>query len=365
MELSLEKIGGATKAITDWLFAGRIARTPFAFQIIVLCATIVVLLVPPSTFLSASSPVLREVYIALALGLTALCLLGIGSAYARRLHDIGLSGLWTLPALIGIPSILLYLGAAYSSRHFRLGNGADLTEFNDSIFYVAVLVPFIAALWRGHSGENRYGPPPPSVEHFMSSKLALWAAVGGALILIPTSVYAGLFQSGVWVGRSSVSPSMPMIDSNSQGHLLAKCWNIKGVGAGTGTGDLGGVYRDGYRESVLDFVIAEDGQIDIIPAGRTFSKAYSADGFRIMTHGLNAGSPAGELNRFMVVAIHDGGGAPNANVNYTTFSFARTEEIWPEWQMVMSTGLSLHAGGLLSDTEQARGRLMIGDCIIR
>ena len=162
-----------------------------------------------------------------------------------------------------------------------------------------------------------------------------------------------------------------MIDSNSAGRLLAKCWNVKGVGAGTGEGPLSGVYRDGYAGSVFDFVVSDSGQIDIIPAGETFAKAYRSDGFEVYSYGLDDTDGyvrVGEKSRFMIAAVYDGSQTPEGNVNFTTFSFAKTGEIWPEWQVVMSTGMNLGDSGtnlLMNQSEQARGRLMIGDCVVR
>jgi hypothetical protein len=66
----------------------------------------------------------------------------------------------------------------------------------------------------------------------------------------------------------------------------------------------------------------------------------------------------------MIVAVFEGDGNLSANVNYTSFSFAKADERGLRWQVIMTTGMSLGASGLLNDEEQARGRLMIGDCMV-
>lgn len=371
MQINRERIEGAVATAYQQLFGGRIARTTFAIRIAVLIAIVVILIAPFNTILAPSSKTLRDAYFALSLCVIALCLIGIVSAYVKRLHDMGLRGYWALASLILLPMVITGLGSLYIDHRYESDPSYNTAELVDLIGYMALTAPFLVAMWRGEKGENRFGPVPDPVEHVGASKFSIAAVIGAAAILIPTSIYAGLFQSGVWVGRGDMAPSMPMIDSNSSGRLLAKCWNIKGVGAGTGEGPLGGVYRDGYSGSVLDFVVSDDGAIDIVPAGDTFSKAYRADGFQIHSYGLDATDgyiSVGERDRFMIAAVYDGSQTPDGNMNFTTFSFAKTGEIWPEWQMVMSTGMSLGSGGFnltLGQSEQARGRLMIGDCVLR
>ena len=364
-----DRVRNALRAVAGWLFGGRIARTTFAIRVIVFALTIFIIGVPLNTILATSSKTLNDIYGALFLGMLAVCLIGFISVYVKRLHDIGLRGYWAFVALIGIPAIIIWLGGVYTDyRYENEGLSANLSGFDNVLIPIALILPVLLALWKGQAGENRFGPPPEAVEHFTASKFNVAAAIGAAAILIPTSIYVGLFQSGVWVGRGRLPPPMPMIDSNSSGRLLAKCWNIRGVGAGTGEGALSGIYRDGYGGSVLDFVVSESGEIDIIPAGETFAKAYRSDGFRITSYGLDTSVPyvtAQELDRFMIVAVFEGDGILSTNVNYTSFSFAKTDESGLRWQVIMTTGMSLGASGLLNDEEQARGRLMIGDCIVR
>lgn len=367
MQLSVEPLKRGITTAYQGLFAGRIARTTFAIRIVILVAVIFILAAPLTTFLAPSPTMLKDAYRAFFLTMLALCLLGFVSAYVKRLHDIGLRGYWTLIALILIPTAIFWIGGTYADYRWRSDQSFNTADVNELTPWVALGLPILFALWRGDTKENKFGPVPPPVEHFRASKFNIAAIAGAAAILIPTSIYAGLFQAGVWVGRGDVAPSMPMIDSNSAGRLLAKCWNIKGVGAGVGDGPLGGIYRDGYGGSVLDFVVSDAGEIDVVPAGETISKAYRADGFKIYSYGLadsDGQITVGDRNRFLIAAVHDGSQLPDGNVNFTTFSFAKTGKTWPEWQMVLSTGMNLRANNLLTESEQARGRLMIGDCVV-
>lgn len=186
---------------------------------------------------------------------------------------------------------------------------------------------------------------------------------------MPTSIYAGLFQSGVWVGRSGLISSMPMMESNVSGVRFMKCWNVKGVGGGSGEGPVSGIYRDGYTGNLFDFLVTPSGQIDIAMAGERGGKSFLADGFRIVPYGLKLPTDGSsylnvrDLDRFMLVAIYDEG-EPHAAINYTTFTFARNTSTWPEYHMVMTSALSSAAEAMdLAKFPAARGRLMIGDCV--
>ncbi|MEN7537205.1 DUF805 domain-containing protein [Aurantiacibacter flavus] len=368
-ELATAKNAGAKTYHS--LFGGRIARTSFVIRVAIIVGSVWIVSAPLSSFLSTSSKTLKDAYLALSLVFLAVCALGLASAYIKRLHDIGLRGFWAVLFVLALPCLVIEAAEIYTNYRYLQDESADAYSILGIIVPLVFAMPLLIAMWRGEKGENRFGPAPVLVEHVGASKFNIAAVLGAAAIVIPTSIYAGLFQPAVWVGRGDSAPSMPMIDSNSSGRLLAKCWNIKGVSAGTGGGSLGGVNRDGYGGSVFDFVVSDDGQIDIVPAGETFAKAYRADGFRIDSYGLDESGgyiSVGEKDRFMIAAVYDGSHAPDGNVNFTTFSFAKTGEIWPEWQMVMSTGMSLGSGEistLLGQSEQARGRLMIGDCVVR
>lgn len=368
MQFQFGKVQNVAAAVYQAIICGRISRTTFFIRAAILAGLIYVLLTPLTTIFAPSSRTLKDVYTALVLCVVACCLLGLIGAYVKRLHDIGVSGWWALIALIVLPAGVIWAESAYTGYRWNLDNNYNTADLNSVLLHLALLPPVLIAFWRGEPHENNFGPVPEAVEHVSASRFTRVAVVGAAAILIPTGIYAGLFQSGVWVGRGGVAPSMPMIDSNSSGRLLAKCWNIKGVGAGTGEGPLGGVYRDCYGGSVLDFVVSDDSEIDIIPAGETFSKAYRADGFQVYSYGLDTTDgniSVGDRARFMIAAVYDGSLTPDGNVNFTTFSFAKTGDIWPEWQVVMATGMNLGEQPLLETTEQARGRLMIGDCIVR
>lgn len=350
-------------------FGGRIARATFALRAAILIGVSFIVITPNTTFLASSTQTLKEAYGLAALVLVIFCVAGFLSAYVRRLHDIGLRGYWALVFLILAPIAIIAAGSEYISYRWNQDHSFNTADLNGILGYVALIPPFLVAMWRGENAENGFGPIPDSVEHVGASKFNITAATGAAAILIPTSIYAGLFQSGVWVGRSDIAPSMPLMDSNVQGLRFMKCWNVKGVGAGSGEGPGSGIYRDGYSGNMFDFIVTPTGQIDIAMAGERSGRSFVADGFRIVPYGLKMpANGSGYVNvrgvdQFMLVAIFDQGGS-GAAINYTTFSFARNKDRWPEYHVVMTSGLSSSSNAtVFANFPQARGRLMIGDCM--
>lgn len=369
MQFEFSTIKSAVIAAYRSLFGGRIARTTFAIRVAILAAAIGIVFAPLGTILAPSSKTLKDAYLALSLALLAVCVVGFASAYVKRLHDIGLRGYWAILFIMALPYLIIQAGYAYTNYRYLQDNTADLSGVYDFLFAVPLALPLLIAMWRGEKGENRFGPVPDPVEHIGASKFNIAAAVGAAAILIPTSIYAGLFQSGVWVGRGEMASSMPFMESNIPGTRFIKCWNVKGVGAGSGEGPGSGVYRDGYTGNLFDFLVTPTGQIDIAMAGERGGNSYLADGFRIVPYGLKLPDDGSryinvrDLDRFMLVAIFDQGG-PGSVINYTTFTFGRKKGTWPKYHVVMTSALSSSANAAdLAKFPEARGRLMIGDCV--
>ncbi len=365
MQSELVTIKNAGIAAYRSLFAGRITRTTFVIRVAILVATVWIVLAPLGTFLAPSSKTLKDIYLALALALVAVCVAGFASAYVKRLHDIGLQGYWAILFILALPYLIIQVSDVYKNYRFLQDRTADAYAIDDVIFPIIIALPLLIAMWRGQKDENRFGPAPDPVEHVATSKFNIVAVFGAAALLIPVSIYAGLFQSSVWVGREGIT-SIPAMKSNVPGTLFMQCGNVKGVGAGSGKGQASGVFRDGYEGNVFDFVLTPTGQIDIAMAGERGGSSYIADGFRIIPYGLKlANDGSGYVNlqgldRFMLVAIGDQGG-PGAAINYTTFTFSRNEDSFPEYHMVMTAALSSSATASPIFPE-ARGKLMLGDC---
>jgi Protein of unknown function (DUF805) len=299
----------------------------------------------------------------------AVCAVGFASAYVKRLHDMGLRGYWAILFIVALPFLITQAAYVYTNYRYLQDKTPDAYAVLDFLFPVILALPLLIAMWRGDKAENRFGPVPEPVEHVAASKFNIAAAAGAAAILIPTGIYVGLFQSGVWVGRGDFAPSMPLMQSNAEGTRFMKCWNVKGVGAGSGKGPGSGVFRDGYSGNVFDFIVTPTGQIDISMAGERGGNSYLADGFRIVPYGLTPPKDGSGyisvrgLDRFMLVAIFDQGGE-GAAINYTTFAFGRNKDTWPEYHVVMTSALGSSSSATdLAGFPEARGRLMIGDCM--
>lgn len=369
MVSAIEKVKAQGLLAYNATFAGRISRTTFLIRLGVIAACVWIVGLPLTTIISTSSKTIEDIYQVAGLAFFAFCLIGFFSAYVRRLHDFGLAGWWAAVFVIGVPIAIASAAGSYSSYRYAQDYAASLSDFQDVISILMLVIPIGIALWKGNTDENRFGPVPPPVEHLLGSKFSQFAILGAIAIVIPTSVYVGLFQNGVWVGRGTTFEAPPIMESNVPGVRFLHCWNLKGVGAGSGTGEGSGVYRDGYSGNVFDFVITPSGQIDIAMAGERASSSYLTDGFKIIPYGLEtATSESGyinvrELDKFMLVAIFDNGGK-DAAINYTAFTFSRNKDGYPDYKVVMTSAISMSpAATKLALIPAARGRLMIGDCM--
>lgn len=356
-------------SVWNRVFGGRIARTTFAFRVILLSIIIAALAMPIGTILVPSSKAVQDIYLTLACAVLAWCALGFIRAYVKRLHDIGLQGYWAIAGLFAAPAIILYAANAYTEFRAQKDYTADLSAFIDVALVAALALPLLLGLWKGQTSENRFGPVPEPVEHLASSKFNVIAGASAAALLVPTTIYAGIFQDGIWIGRGNTAPAMPTIAGNAEGFRFMTCWNVKGVGAGSGSGPLSGIYRDGYEGSIFEFIVTPDGQVDIVTAGNAVGDTYLAEGFKIVPYGIEIsqdGTVYGmmrKVDQFMLAAIFDQGGSLAA-INYTTFAFSRNKNVWPEFHLIMTSGMSLpEATTELGSFPTARGRLMIGDCM--
>jgi uncharacterized membrane protein YhaH (DUF805 family) len=369
MRLDMETLKGKAGVAWQQLFGGRISRTTFVIRTAIFFSVASLVALPPRTILATSTRLITDAYLVFLIGLMALCSLGFVSAYVKRLHDIGWRGYWAILILIGIPLAIMAAMVEYTGYLINQGSGSDSSLVQSVGGSLSWGLPLMLALWRGEASDNRFGPVPPPVEHVTASKFNVIAIVAAAAILIPTSIYVGLFQSGVWVGRADWTPLAPNMQSNVPGNRFMRCWNVKGVGAGSGDGPGGGVYRDGYTGNLFDFLVTPSGQIDIAMAGERSGNSFLADGFKINAYGLKLPvDSSGYLNmqsidRFMLVAISEPS-IPDGAINYTSFAFARTKKINQEYQVVISSALSLpQSTAELINFPTARGRLMIGDCM--
>jgi uncharacterized membrane protein YhaH (DUF805 family) len=365
MQPKVEAFRSAFTTAYRRFFSGRIARTTFVIRVAILLGVLFLLGAVTATILATSSPIVKDLFQALSLAMLALCLLGFISAYVKRLHDIGLRGYWAIALLIVAPAVLLWAFTTYTNYRWQQDHSFSTDSANGLLGWIILGIPLLVALWRSQPGENQFGPLPQPVEHITASRFNIAVIFGAAAILIPFCIHAGLFQHGVWVGRGVSAPNMPLVDSSRDGQTIMRCWNIKGVGAGSGHDDMGGVYRDSFKGG-FDFVQKPDGQIDIVPVGQSHASSYLADGFKIVPYGLPQGTLSYEildkLDRFMLVAYYDQG-RPDETINFTTFSVGRVEDTFPNFQVVMSTALSQPKSPIkFVQFPLARGRLMVGDC---
>lgn len=341
----------------QWLIDGRLARVGFLGRIALYFGLMVLLGWPATTFLQTSSKTVRDLYYLLSLITVALCLLGIVKAYTERLRDAGLSQWWAPVFLIAPGAAAGWLSQLYVERRISEGT-LDDAPIMAAVMTIAFGAPLVLALWRESVGVDQPGASAPT-KPWSRQGVELLATGLALLIVIPTSIYAGLFQDGVWVGRTYAS--MPLMDSGRR-HKFLKCWNLKGVGAGSGDGSLSGIYRDAYGEQVVDFFRGEDEGFDFAFVGGSDGRSFREQGFQVAAAGIADTDQYDLPGRFMINAAYQDGSADSV-VNYTTFAFSRSSDSFRGYHVVMTVSQSLPENYPLQDFPRARAKVMIGDCM--
>lgn len=363
-----DRLLGLCRRAYEACFKGRVARGTFILRLCVLVGVIVLVIVPLTSVLSVSGQALLDTYAVAAMAVLVIAVLGIVSAFAKRLHDMGWPAYLAGVLLVVIPISVVVGMSWYQSYRWESDHTFDSTGLSDIAGWLALGLPVALAMRAGDAGENRFGPPPIALEHVWLSWFNKAAIIGAAIVLIPSLIFAGFFQSGIWVGRGRIAPVMPLAGSNADGISFIHCWNLKGVGAGSGNGPGSGIYRDGYDNTVFDFVVSPDGHFDIATAGGIDGRTYRQQGFAVSAYGIKqpaAGEyySVGDARRFLIVASFNPEQS-DGTINLTTFAFAKNKTSWPEFNVVMSTGLSSdNSKALIPGFPDARGRLMVGDCM--
>lgn len=344
------------------IFGGRHSRSAWALDSILYLAVIALLLVAPSTFLWTSPQPLRELYMAYAIGAAALCGLGTVLSFAKRLHDQNLNGLWSIPVLIGLPWALFSAAQWWVTKLYEKQNIVSSDAyygFAEAIFLIVVLVVALRPAKEAERFGPRYHPRDVLRPRHPSAFLTILALA----VLVPTSIYAGFFQDGLWVRREQYSYYVsPAVGTLAGGTAFATCGNAKGVTATAQEGTDSQFVRDAIG-GTWSIVVLPDGTLDI----QTFSSqqilSYQDDGFSITGRGLRLGSYsslARDVDHFMIVAEAPMTAGGVANV--TVLNFVRRQT---GFQVLISSSRILGKGGILTPTNpRASTFLMMADCSV-
>jgi uncharacterized membrane protein YhaH (DUF805 family) len=149
-------------------FEGRDCRRQFwmfaLFVLVVVQAGMMAVIVPlMDDPIGGPEPAFGQVIRGVAI-VSAVAVLLLAAAVARRLHDTGRSGAWGL-----LPLPCLFFGL-YKMSQFFAGlarrdpePGSFTLIFVNNLVYLACLGLLVFLLARpGVPGDNRYGPPPPA-----------------------------------------------------------------------------------------------------------------------------------------------------------------------------------------------------------
>lgn len=366
--LDLKNIGlGAERKVRELfrlVVGGRYSRGAWALATVGIVAAVCLLFLPIGTFLWTSPKALQGVYLWSAGLVVAFCVAALGLVFAKRLQDQNLNGLWALLALIAYPIAVGFALQALASYHFNAGNYAAYAPLE---FVVLLLFPvpvLVLALRAPRSAAERYGPRTEAADllHLRHPLVILVMIV--AAILIPLSVYAGLIQDGLWVGRKEHSFYRgPSIKPPGGGVVLAQCGNAKGVSAQAEFGPEGGFSRDAFG-GTWSLVVLPDGTLDIQTYSDSQVLSYRQDGFTITATGIRLnyfGWLEKEVNRFQVVARFDATeGNPWSTDNTTVMTFVRSE--YDYRALITSTRFVGDGGGPPEEAARASSVLVMADC---
>lgn len=359
------------------LWQGRASRATWILGTSFYIGVIVALFAAADLINFTAPKLLWEFYIAFTVSCSLICILGITRLYSQRLHDMGLSGYWTFLILAVGPIGLLSLASEYDAWRFdSFGEGAP-PGFLDAVMITIALALLLIGISRPSQEENVYGAAPPVIFSFFDDAQIKWTTIILSAVLAPTFTYLGYFGDQIWLGRSE-NVEMPLRGGSASDRVFMKCWGIQGARANwtmeTSQKEAlssfpNGFQRDGYDDTIWEFLISEDGQLDIVTNG-ILQTSYKKDGFSVLSAAQakidfskydwekQKGSDA-----FNIFAVAD-----NEDVNnVTAYSFVRENGDEPisrrSYKMIFTKNIA-NRGGLLAGTV-ASGQVMIGDCIVQ
>lgn len=354
----------AARRVASTMFGGRYSREAWVGSTVVYGAAAWLVTLPYSTFLWTSPRPLRDIYLAFAIIIGTVALCGIGLVYAKRLQDQGRPGFWAAIPLVGLPWALIAGAQAWGNQVWREDSSASASDYMAIAGWVALLVAVIVGLLPARDG-GRFGPRYTAKEvlHFRRLPVALTIIV--AFVVAAVSIYGGLVQPGIWVGRSQFEYSSGTPSGLGGGLSVATCAGAKGVNATVQEGREQGFSRDAVNGS-WNVVLLPDGTWDIQTVGNTGVISYVSDGFKVDVNGLRFGeygSVAADVDSFHVIATSSNQAGDVSAV--TTLAFAKMAG---GYRAVIAASRVFGAGSIYGLTAEGHPRastfLMIADCTV-
>jgi uncharacterized membrane protein YhaH (DUF805 family) len=372
MDLGAYWVRAATKA-QGWarrVVGGRYSRGAWALATAGIVAALSLLFVPLNTFLWTSPKPLRDIYLVSALAVMAAGVLALILVFAKRLHDQRINGLWALFVLVAFPwalgaAVMAWVDHLYETKEITYASSSQDTLWAVAGLVWAALVLFLA-LRAPRPGAEQYGSQTKAsavlkLRHPVAALILLVVAA-----LVPLSIYAGLLQDGLWVGRKEYSSyGGPSITPPGGGNVLAHCGNANGVSAVAQQGEVSGFTRnETVGGGTWSLVVSPDGTLDIQLYNDRQVLSFRQDGFAVSADGLRLtsyGSLAKEVDRFMVVAkASDYAGSSEA---VTVMSFVRRE--YGYLAIISSTRLTGKGSLLAANFPRASSFMVMADCTVR
>lgn len=352
-------------AIARRVVGGRYSRGAWIAATFLYMSAISLVVLPFATFLWTSPRLLREIYVAFLIAATCLSLAGLVLAFAKRLHDQNINGLCAVAPLLAVPMALLWAAMTWARHAPEADSSVSTTAYLNVAMAVSLICILLVALRQGHEG-SRFGPRTDAggvvaVKHPAMLLLLIVVAVVAA-----TTIYAGVVQDGIWVGRGEHEYDTGLISMPSNGgRVFATCGGAKGVSAIAQDRPGGGFVRDAVDGSWM-FSIMPDGSVDILTVGRSGAVSYQSDGFAITAQGLkmdDLGQVAADVDGFQLIGSAQ---EPSGDVRaVTTVSFVKGEF---GYQATMAASKVYGRGSMMSALSGGHPRassfLLIADCFV-
>jgi len=362
-------MGGTTHALTrTWtiirarlqkIFGGRYSRGAWLLATLGYATAIALVILPPATFLSTSPKPLQNLYWPFASGIALASALGVLITYGKRLGDQGLKPIWALVVLIALPWALLSITGGWISHLAKNDPLVDSSAYYGFAMAAWLIVVLLVGLRRSRGEIYQHRVTAADVFQVRSSPAFLLIAVAG--VLVPLSLYAGLMQPGLWVGREQFSYfSGPVITVPGGGHAFATCGNARGVSAAAQSNVESGFFRDAIN-GTWSVVFLPDGTLDIQTFNERQVLSYREDGFDVRAKGLEFGryqAVAADVDHFQVIAES----ATAASDNITVLSFVKREL---GYYVLITASRIVPKGELLArDAPRTSTYLMMADCTV-
>jgi hypothetical protein len=345
----------------------------FIAQSILYLIALSLILWPVLTFLWTSPAAIEAAYWFIGSLLIGAILLGLLILQIKRLQTIGRGWWWVLVGWIVAPIVLIFGTSEFDDylrrgKDWRFSPGINLIDIG---MFLGVVVIFAYPLLLPKT-KNVVDIEQEHIDETKTQNLAFWISGIVTIFVATLTIYAGMFQSGIYVGLPRLNmlhEKQTPFATEENGHILAECAGFRGVSAGTQFSPSPGFNRFA-EDAKYNFVLKSDNTLDIFILNESGVNSYSKMGYVIRSAGLKIikgryGSVhvSQNVNHFVIEATRmdlDTNALSNLP-EVTSFSF--TEKEYAGW-VAIKLSAQTYPNVLVPTDPYTMAQSMIGDCII-